>query len=100
MGNLIPEEIKKSIPPLYATEDITNPTVHLKLFIDGWTWYITEHSIDNDICFGYVISPFGAELGYFSLSEIESVQGSLGLGVERDLYFQPTLLSTIRASHE
>lgn len=93
---LIPKEIKEQIPKLYETEEQTDPTVHIKLFIDGWTWYITELSIDDDICFGYVVSPFGSELGYFSLHEIQEVKGSLGLGVERDLYFKPTSLSTIK----
>jgi hypothetical protein len=78
----------------------TNPTVYVKLFIDGWTWYITELSIDDNVCFGYVVSPFGAELGYFSLNEIAELKGSLGLGFERDLYFKPTSLADIKkASH-
>ena len=95
---LIPKDIKHIIPPLYATEELNDPTVHLKLFIDGWTWYIIEFSIDNDICFGYVVSPFASELGYFSLLEIQEIKSSLGIGVERDLYFKPTKLSMIKAS--
>ena len=93
---LIPKEIKEQIPSLYATENQNNPTVFVKLFLDSWTWYITELSIDGDIAFGYVISPFGAELGYFSLEEIKSIKGSLGIGVERDLKFKPTKLSIIK----
>ena len=89
---LIPKEIKEQIPSLYATENQNNPTVFVKLFLDSWTWYITELSIDGDIAFGYVISPFGAELGYFSLEEIKSIKGSL----ERDLEFKPTKLSIIK----
>ena len=93
---LIPKEIKEQIPSLYATENQNNPTVFVKLFLDSWTWYITELSIDGVIAFGYVISPFGAELGYFSLEEIKSIKGSLGIGVERDLKFKPTKLSLIK----
>ena len=92
----IPQEIKQQIPKLYETEEQNNPIAYVKLFLDGWTWYITELSIDNNICFGYVISPFGAELGYFSLEEIKSIKGSLGIGVERDLEFKPTKLSIIK----
>ena len=33
------------------------------------------------------------ELGYFSLAELQSVRGPLGLRVERDLYFTPTPMS-------
>ncbi len=93
---LIPKEIKEQIPSLYTTENQNNPTVFVKLFLDSWTWYITELSIDGDIAFGYVISPFGAELGYFSLEEIKNIKGILGIGVERDLSFKPTKLSIIK----
>ena len=93
---LIPQEIKELIPKLYETEKQNDPIAYIKLFLDGWTWYITELSIDNNICFGYVISPFESELGYFSLNEIKSIKGSLGLSVERDLSFKPTKLSIIK----
>ena len=93
---LIPQEAKQQIPKLYETEEQNNPIAYVKLFLDAWTWYITEMSIDNNICFGYVISPFGAELGYFSLEEIKSIKGSLGIGVELDLEFKPTKLSIIK----
>lgn len=95
MINLIPKELIYSIPKLYETEE-HDPIAFVKLFLDGWTWYITEISIDKNICFGYVISPFGAELGYFSLEEIQSIKGSLGIGVERDLSFKPTKLSIVK----
>ena len=93
---LIPQEIKELIPKLYETEEQNDPIAYVKLFLDGWTWYITELSIDNNICFGYVISPFESELGYFSLNEIKSIKGSLGLSVERDISFKPTKLSRIK----
>ncbi len=93
---LIPQEIKELIPKLYETEEQNDPIAYVKLFLDAWTWYITELSIDNNICFGYVISPFESELGYFSLNEIKSIKGTLGLSVERDISFKPTKLSRIK----
>ena len=96
MGYLIPKDIIKLIPPLYATEEQANPKVYVKLFLEGWTWYITEISMDGDIAFGYVVSPFESELGYFSLKELETIKGALGLSVERDLSFKPTALAIIR----
>ena len=93
---LILQEAKQQIPKLYETEEQNNPIAYVKLFLDSWTWYITEMSIDNNICFGYVISPFGAELGYFSLEEIKGIKGNLGIVVERDLSFNPTRLSVIK----
>ena len=97
MNELIPEEIRKQVPPLYVTEDQKDPVAYIKLFLDGWIWHITELSIDGDIAFGYVLSPYcSGELGYFSLNEIQSIKGSLGIGVERDLSFKPTKLSQIK----
>ena len=96
MNKLIPKKLLNRIPKLYETEEQNNPIAYVKLFLDGWTWFITEISIDNNICFGYVISHFGAELGYFSLEEIKSIKGTLGIGVERDLSFKPTKLSIIK----
>jgi len=94
---LIPKEIKEQIPKLYETEEKKDPMVYVKLFIDSWTWYITELSIDENLAFGYVVSPFcSGELGYFSINEIQEIKGSLGIGVERDLYFKPTSLSEIK----
>ena len=54
------------------------------------TWLITEMSAeDNDILFGLCDLGMGfPELGYVCLSELESVQGRLGLGIERDLHFE------------
>ncbi len=93
---LIPQNLLKTIPKLYETEDISDPIAQVKLFLDGWSWYITELSIDGDTAFGYVISSFDAEFGYFSLEEIKGIKGNLGLGVERDLSFKPTKLSSIK----
>lgn len=94
---LIPEEIKNQIPKLYETEN-ADPLVYVKLFTPdtNWSWFVTEISIDNNICFGYVISPFGTELGYFSLEEIRDIKGSLGIGVERDISFKPIKLSDVK----
>ncbi|MDD3054388.1 MAG: DUF2958 domain-containing protein [Aliarcobacter sp.] len=97
MSELIPKELLKNIPKLYETEEQVDPIAYVKLFIDGWTWFITEISIDKNICFGYVISPFcSGELGYFSLSEIGNIKGTLRIRVERDLEFKPTRLSVIK----
>lgn len=88
----------EAIPNLYETEDVKDPICHIKLFTpdSNWTWYIIEISKDdNNTCFGYVVG-HEAELGYFSLSEIEEVRGSLGLAVERDTSFTPKPLSEVK----
>lgn len=95
---LIPQELLHTIPDLYETEEIPDPICHVKLFTpdSNWTWYITELSKqDHTLCFGYVIG-IECELGYFTLEELESLQGSLGISVERDESFQSTPLSEIK----
>ena len=96
---LIALKINDQIPKLYETEN-TDPIVYVKLFTPdaNWSWFVTELSIDKDICFGLVISPFvkDGEMGYFSLNELKTVRGKLGLPVERDLWFKPKKLSDLK----
>lgn len=121
----IPETLRTRIPPLYATDGTSDPTVWIKLFTpdSSWTWYLTEASalmkdgqhrpingagriafagdsaeVVDVVCFGLVVG-HETELGYFSLSEIRGARGALGLPVERDLFFQPAPLSEVRARH-
>ena len=74
----------------------------------GWTWYAVEGSpVDEnglydtykekvDFVFFGLVSGVEIELGYFSLSELKSIRGKLGLPVERDRFFEPTRLSAIK----
>jgi len=98
MSKLIPQTLLSNIPDLYNTEGETNPLCYVKLFTPDscFTWYIIELSKnDTNTCYGYV-QGLESELGYFTLEELESVHGSLGLSVERDLSFEPTRFSTIK----
>ena len=54
-------------------------------------WLFTElDSEDGDTLFGLADLGFGTpELGYSSLAEIASIRRRFGLGIERDLYFEP-----------
>ncbi len=95
---LIPED--HTIPVLYSMEDEEDPLCQIKLFTPdaNWTWYVIEIDDANDLCFGYVVG-LENELGYFTISELEGVRGALGLPVERDLSFTPTLLSEVQRLH-
>ena len=92
---LMPDSLSKTIPALYGTENFTNPLVRCKFFLPGtrWTWYVTEYD-GKDMFFGYVVGDY-PELGYFTLNELESVRGPLGLRIERDLYFRPIGLKQV-----
>jgi hypothetical protein len=96
---LLTKVLREQLPVLYAQEHEANPLVICKFFTpdSSWTWYALEFD-GEDIFFGLVIG-FEAELGYFSLSELQGARGPLGLPIERGLHFQPTRLSVVRMWH-
>jgi len=87
---LIPKSIAKTIPNIGETEGQGAEAIaYVKLYHprSEWTWYITEFD-GEDLCFG-LVQGFEEEFGYFSLKELESVKDDWGLGIERDLYYEP-----------
>jgi hypothetical protein len=106
---LLTETVRRLLPPVYSQEHTPDPQITVKFFCpwNQWTWYayegapVTDESgqeIDFEF-FGLVVGQ-ETELGYFTLAELDSVRGRGGLKIERDLYFDPTPLSQIRAAHE
>ena len=80
-------------------EDKSDPIIIAKFFnpTGAGTWYATEYNPSDKTFFGYV-SIFGDwndEWGYFSLTELESLKGPYGLGIERDIYFTETPSSKV-----
>lgn len=64
----------------------------------SWTWYAASASKDpdtGDVQFFGLVKGLATELGYFWLSELESVRGKLGLPIERDLYWKPKTLAEV-----
>jgi hypothetical protein len=96
---LLTNDLKLQLPPLYATQDETNPICYIKFFTpdSNWSWYVTEFD-GTDIFFGYVCG-LSNELGYFSLAELEATTGALGLHIERDISFRPAKLDEIKRLH-
>ena len=93
---LLTEEIRSRLPPLYSCESESDPLIRAKFFTpdSNWTWYAIEFD-GEDLFFGLVVG-FETELGYFRLSELQDVRGPLGLPIERDLHFSPSPLSHVR----
>jgi hypothetical protein len=96
---LITKELEKKLPRLRETENQSDPMVIVKLFGgSSFTWFLTEYDPVSKMGFGYVDlgDPDNAELGYFSITELESLRfPPFGLGVERDLWFDSKPLSEI-----
>jgi hypothetical protein len=89
--DLIPPKIRARLLANGAAETETDHLPVVKLFYPcgAATWLITEMMPDeNDSLFGLADLGFGCpELGYLSLSELQSFKGRFGLGIERDLHF-------------
>jgi hypothetical protein len=94
---LLTPELLERFREIGRQEEAKDPLVIAKFFRPdaGWTWYATEYDEAEEMFFGLVVG-FEAELGYFSLAELESARGGLGLPVERDLYFSERPLSQVR----
>lgn len=98
---MLTKEIELSLPALYSQEKIEDPMVQVKYFCpwSNWTWYGIEYDPIQRLFFGFVVG-LEKELGYFSLDELESLRGPMGLKIERDLHFTPCLLSEIQKRGE
>src|SRR5574341_609163 len=97
---LLDGESRAVLPPLYHNEGLGLEAVApVKFFTpdSNWTWYPTEFD-GSDLLFG-LVSGFEVELGYFSVGELESVRGPLGLPLERDLYYEPKSLRELQVLH-
>ena len=82
---LLTKEILNKIPG--KSEDSLEARVYVKFFhpLLRWTWYASEYDPDSELFFGWVksgIDPSFDELGYWSLSELQSVPM-----IERDLHW-------------
>jgi len=98
---LLPKALRSKIPKLYSQDDNPDPTVWVKFFnaYGHGTWLITEFD-GRDQMFG--LADLGhPELGYISLSELESLEKMPGLQqIERDSSFRPKPLSeAIKKEH-
>ena len=96
---LLPVELRKTLPPLYSQESCPTPIVHVKLFTpdSSFTWFVTEGAEQEDgdwLLFGFVIG-LEEEWGYSLLSEIAGAHGPLGLQVERDMWFKPSPIDQV-----
>lgn len=93
---LLTKEVLEKLPKLYSQEEKGLEAVAVVKFFtpdSNWTWYATE--FDGEDTFFGLVDGFEKELGYFSLSELQSVKGALGLPIERDMYFKPKTLKEL-----
>ena len=98
---LMTKELEKKFAKTGNQEDEKNPLVIAKFFLPtgAATWYATEWNPETNQCFGFVtgLVPGGDEWGYTDMTELAQVRGPFGLGIERDIHFNPTPADQIPA---
>jgi hypothetical protein len=95
---LLTKAIESKIPTLYATDGQKEKTAICKFFTPdaNFTWYVVEGKKETNgdwTFFGLVDAGSGSEWaekewGYFTLGQLQSVRGKMGLPVERDRWFE------------
>jgi hypothetical protein len=96
---LLDDQLRAVLPPLYSQEAEDEPIVHARFFLPGaapWAWYVTEGEAQEDdfLFFGFVTG-LENEFGYFLLSELEALRSRTGACVERDLTFTAGRLTDV-----
>jgi hypothetical protein len=102
---LLTKEIRNTMPKIgtYAEGGAEDAPIVVKYFTpwSNWTWYayeggpVLDEGQEVDYEFFGLVEGLETELGYFVLSELESVQGPWGLKIERDLHFSGKTLKDI-----
>ena len=98
MMKLLTKTVEKMTPAIGDTENIAigEKTATARFFnpVGHGTWYMIEMDPKTGEAFG-MCHIFEWELGYFDLTELQSLKLPMGLGIERDICFQPTKLKEI-----
>ena len=98
---LLPKDIRDSLPSLYTGESLGLNAIALVKFFSpyggNWTWYASEFDQEDQL-FG-LVAGHDVELGYFSLSELETIHRNGLPLIERDLHWQPDTLGNLMEKH-
>ena len=87
---LLTKEIKEQAEKQYKQGSDMEQKVVAKYFdpVGSWKWFVMNKKKDDDYCWG-IVKGNAVEMGSFSMKELESIKLPFGLGIERDLYFEP-----------
>jgi hypothetical protein len=92
---LMTKAIEAALPALYSTDGLpaAERKVVAKFFnpVGRWTWFVLEgeKTADGWEFFG-LVDGHEREFGGFTLRELEAVKLPFGLGIERDISWNPT----------
>jgi len=93
---LLTKSLYKVFAKIWSQETTKDPIVIAKFFVprNNWTRYATEFDPESRMFF-WMVEGQETEMGYFSLDELENYEGKFGMGIERDIYFEPKVLSKV-----
>ena len=84
------KEIQKQAEKQYPLGSDMEQKVVAKYFNPAGrgTWYLMNTEPGSDYAWG-IVNLFEVEMGSFSINELESIKLPFGLGIERDILFEP-----------
>lgn len=96
---MLTKAIERKLPKIYETQEtpLDEKVAVVKFFSSwsNWTLYGIEYDPEEKEFFGLVIG-HEKEFGYFTLDDLQSVNGPHGLKIERDRYWSPTKIKDIK----
>ena len=87
---LLTKKIKEQAIKQYDDGSDMDQMVVAKYFdpMGSWKWFLMNMHKDDDYCWG-IVKGNAAEMGSFSMKELESIKLPFGLKIERDTLFEP-----------
>ena len=88
---LLTKEIKEQLQKQYAMGSDMEQMVVAKLFdpCGSFSWYLLNQDPNDTTYLWGIVKGFEVEMGSIYLPELEEFKGRLGIGIERDLSFNP-----------
>jgi len=103
MEHWLPEPIKKLLIEEYKRPDSKKAHIALVKYFNPYgtgTWYFSEYDLEYDTFFGLSVLQF-SELGYSSNKEMRELRAPpFKLPLERDIWFEPKVLSEIMEAED
>ena len=94
---LLTDSIKNEAEKQYAKAGDMDQKVVAKFFdpMGSWTWYLMNMQDETGNYAWGIVKGHEVEAGSFSINELQQIKRPFGLGIERDMYFEPMKASDV-----
>jgi len=97
---LVTEAMRKTIPGQYEQDGLGDEQIVWAVFFtpdSNWTWYVCEMwEEEGETFFAGLVDGHEVEFGLWCLSEMERARGPMGLPIERDRFWVPVSLGSVK----